>query len=89
MTERNIVTQPPTAAEIQAMARLAPGGATDLLSRRSARYRELGLEGVDLSEAEWCALLSRESRLLKRPLLTDGSRLVIGYDAATYRSLAS
>lgn len=69
------------------MARLAPGGEADLVSRRSVRYRELGLAHQDHSPAQWRSILSREPMLLRRPLLTDGARLVIGYNAQAYRSL--
>jgi arsenate reductase-like glutaredoxin family protein len=62
------------------MARLHPEGLRGLLSRRSARARALGVDPGALGEAELLELLAREPGLLRRPLLTDGRRLVVGYD---------
>jgi arsenate reductase-like glutaredoxin family protein len=70
------------------MARLHPQGAAGLLSRRSARFRALGLEGRALGEEETLELLAREPRLLRRPLLLRGDRLVVGYDEQALRGLA-
>ena len=63
------------------MARLHPQGAEGLLSRRSARFRDLGLDGRRFREDELLDLLAQEPKLLRRPLLTDGRHLVVGYDA--------
>jgi len=63
------------------LAQLAPGGVESLVSKRSRRYRELGLAGKSLDDEAWLQLLSREPMMLRRPLVTDGRRLVIGYDA--------
>lgn len=51
-----------------------------LLSRRSIRAKELGLEGQTLAPEELLDLLAKEPRLLKRPILTDGHHVVVGYD---------
>lgn len=68
------------------MAALAPGGIRDLVSAKSARYKELGLADQQLSDQEWLELLAHEPKLLRRPLLFDDVKLVIGYDE---RKLAS
>lgn len=84
--ERLHFTEPVTAAEVKKLARLA-GGVEHLVSTRSPAYRELKLAGQELSEAEWVKLFQSEPRLLRRPIVTDGKRIVIGYDEAAIREL--
>jgi hypothetical protein len=69
------------------MAALHPEGAQALLSRRSTRYRELGLEGTAFDEGELLDLLAREPKLLRRPLISDGRRLVVGFDQKALEAL--
>ncbi len=62
------------------MAALHPRGAEGLLSRRGTRFRELGLDRRGFREDELLDLLAQEPKLLRRPLITDGRHLVVGYD---------
>lgn len=84
--ERLHFTEPVTAAEVKKLARLA-GGIEHLVSTRAPAYRKLGLAGKELSEAEWVQLFQEEPRLLRRPIVTDGKRIVIGYNEAAIREL--
>lgn len=72
------------------MAQLAertPGGVLDLVSKRSVRYRELGLKDRELSTEEWLDLLEKEPKMLRRPLVVGGDKLVIGYDETGLQAL--
>ncbi len=69
------------------MAALHPDGPAGLLSTRSVRYRELGLAGRRWTEAELLDLLDGEPGLLRRPLVTDGRHLVVGFDRAGLAAL--
>ena len=64
-----------------------PAGAAGLLSTRSVRYRELGLGGRQRTAAELLELLAAEPGLFRRPLVTDGRRLVVGFDRAGLAAL--
>lgn len=77
----------PTPDEVRALAALLPGGVQDLVSTRSVKYRELGLAGRQLTEAEWVDLLAREPGLWRRPVAVRGDRVVIGYDREALRAL--
>lgn len=72
------------------MARLLPGGARDLLSTRSTRYRELGFAEdparIPANDDALLDLLAEEPRLLRRPIVTDGRAAVVGYDEAALRA---
>jgi arsenate reductase-like glutaredoxin family protein len=69
------------------MAKLAPGGIMDLVSTKGTRFKELAIAEKNLSETEWLALLEQEPKLLRRPLVTDGEHLVIGYDEQCLQGL--
>ena len=86
-TTRDIFKEPLSPAEIRALARLTPGGVRDLLSTRSPQYRALGLDQRPISEDALIALMTREPRLLRRPLVVAGDRLVIGFDRAALGAL--
>lgn len=87
MQERNYFKDRPTEAEVRELAALLPGGAQDLVSARSRRFKELGLEGRRLSEAEWVRLLAAEPGIWRRPVITDGKRVVIGFDRKAIEAL--
>jgi regulatory protein spx len=84
---RDLFKQPLTADEIRKLARLAPGGVRGLLSTRSTQVKALGLDRDGVTDAELVAAMAREPRLLRRPLLVDGRRLVIGFDQKAYAEL--
>jgi len=81
LAERQYFKQKPTVAEVEDLVRRLPGGAKELLSTRSRRFKELGLADKELSEAELIALLAEEPGLWRRPVVVRGDQVVIGYDA--------
>lgn len=89
VTERRYFTDRPTRAELEGLARLLPGGARDLLSTRSSRLKALGLRPEALGDEEILDLLAREPKLLRRPILTDGRRIIVGLDRKAIADLAS
>jgi regulatory protein spx len=86
-TTRDLFKQPLTAAEIRALAARAPDGVRSLLSTRSPQYKALGLDRRQPSTAELVALMVREPRLLRRPIVDLGDRLLIGFDRAAFDAL--
>lgn len=80
ITERNIRKQPPTREELEKLVRLLPGGAKDLISTRSRRFRELQVDLQELNEDQLLDLMAREPAILRRPIITDGNRVVVGFD---------
>jgi arsenate reductase-like glutaredoxin family protein len=81
---RDLFREPLTEGEIAELAALAPGGVRALLSTRAAPYRALGLDRKPRTDRELIALMAAEPRLLRRPLLVTGQRLVIGFDRAAF-----
>jgi Spx/MgsR family transcriptional regulator len=81
---RDLFKQPLQADEILRLAALVPEGVRGLLSLRSPQVKALGLDRRQVSDAELIALMVKEPRLLRRPLLHDGRRLVVGFKADAY-----
>lgn len=87
VTERRYFKEKPTPEEVRWLAARLPGGARDLLSTRSRRYKELGLAGRDFSDDELIALLAAEPGLWRRPVVVRGDQVVVGYDAPSLEEL--
>jgi arsenate reductase len=86
-TPRDLFREPLSVAEIRALAARHPEGVRGLLSTRSTQYKAMGLDRKTVSDAELTALMAREPRLLRRPILDLGDRLVVGFDRAAYQAL--
>ena len=82
---REIFRSPLTEAEIAALA--AHASVPDLISWRSPTARARGLHPGALPDAELLRLMSEEPRLIRRPLILAGTRLIVGADAAAIAAL--
>ena len=80
---RDIKEEPLVRAEIERMVR-SVGGAENLFSRRSSKYREMGLKDKTLSEGEMLDLMADEYTFLKRPILVAGDRTIAGFFEKEY-----
>lgn len=82
----HIYNDPPDRETLKRLASLLPGGAADLVSTRGRAYRELGLAGKSFSDDEWLDLIQEHPRLLRRPIITDGRTVLVGYKQAEYEA---
>jgi len=76
-TLREIKSEPITAAELDAMQQLA-GSYEALFSRRSMKYRPMGLHERTLTEQDYRTYILQEYSFLKRPVLVLDDRIFIG-----------
>lgn len=83
--KRNIKEAPLTREEIEKLAKNA-GGIENIFSRRSNKYRELGLKDKPLSDEEMLDLMADEYTFLKRPILVAGDTLIAGFFEKEYDS---
>jgi len=81
--KRNIRDEPLSQEEVGNLAKLL-GGAENLFSRRSVKYRELGLKDKTLSDAEMLDLMAGEYTFLKRPILVAGETALAGFFEKEY-----
>ncbi len=60
----------------------------DFLSTRNELYRERDMAEKPPTRPDAIKLMSKNPNLIRRPLLTRGSQIIIGFDEAAYRILA-
>ena len=81
--KRDIKEQPLTREEVEKLAQML-GGAENLFSRRSIKYRELGLRDKTLSENDLLDLMANEYTFLKRPIIIAGKTAIAGFFEKEY-----
>ena len=77
LEERDFFKEPLSESEVRELA-AAGGGLTELFARRSPSLKQLGLAGQELPEQQMLQLMLKEPRLIRRPLVRLGDRLVVG-----------
>jgi len=56
----------------------------EFLNSRNELYRERDMKNAPPSRAEALELMSQNPNLIKRPILVDGARIVLGSDVGIY-----
>ncbi len=84
LAERDIFAEPLSEEELTALAALRP--LRELFSFRSPSFRKLGRDPDSLSEAEMVSMVMGDPRLLRRPLVVAGGRIIVGNDADAFES---
>ncbi|MBX8936868.1 transcriptional regulator Spx [Enterococcus hulanensis] len=78
--ERDIITNPLTKEEIKNILSLTETGTDEIISIRSKVYEKLAIDFEELSLNELVVILAKYPRLLRRPLILDETRLLVGYN---------
>jgi arsenate reductase-like glutaredoxin family protein len=76
LEERDYFKEPFSQQEILDLA--GPVGLSELFARRSPSLKKLGLAGQDLPDDQMLRLMLEEPRLIRRPLVKVGDKLLIG-----------
>jgi arsenate reductase len=78
---QDIKTTPPTAKELRKLFELSGLPIAKFFNVSGDVYREMGLKDKlpTMSEEEKIQLLSSNGMLIKRPIVTDGTRISIGF----------
>lgn len=76
-------------AEVRSLAQRVQGDPVDALIRRDKKYRELGLQADGLDLDAVVAILVEHPALLQRPILDDGTNVVIGRPRERQRAWAA
>ncbi len=76
LEERDFFKEPFTQQEIQELA--SDVGTAQLFARRSPSLKKMGLADQDLSDEQMVSLMLQEPRLVRRPLVRIGGRLLVG-----------
>jgi len=86
IAEIDITTKPPSAAVLRSLIAKSGRPYTDFLNRSGVQYRERNMKEKvkTLPEDAIVAMLASEGRLLKRPIVTDGARVTVGFSAEAF-----
>ena len=76
MSDRDFFKDALSEAEIRELASLA--GTENIFASRSPSLKKLGLAGKELSGDEMIALMLQEPKLVRRPLIKVGGKLMVG-----------
>ncbi len=88
VTVRPIIDEPPTPAELAAWIPASLRPARTWLNTRGQSYRALGKAAIDaMSDAEIVSALTRDGKLVKRPVLVTSAAVVVGFDEERYAEL--
>ena len=79
--DRNIVEENPTAEELRTWIGRSGYPVKKFFNTSGMKYRELGLKDKlpQMSDEEKIELLSTDGMLVKRPILIDGDRILVGF----------
>ncbi|MBP6057522.1 MAG: arsenate reductase family protein [Nitrosomonas sp.] len=82
----DITENPPDAEALVAITERANVSLSKLFNTSGVQYRELRIKErlPALSHREVLALLASNGRLIKRPLITDGARATVGFNAEQF-----
>lgn len=69
---------PPTAEELKGLIRLLGIAPRDLLRRKEAEYKELGLADPAKSDDDIVRAMISHPRLMERPIVVNGPRAALG-----------
>jgi arsenate reductase/regulatory protein spx len=85
IVERDIFEEPFTADEIREMVKTS--GASEMFNFRSPSFKGLGLRQDELSEDRMIELMSREPRLIKRPVVRIDKKVYFGASEAKLKEI--
>ena len=82
----HIVEQIPSKEQLQAYYEASGVPLKKFFNTSGIKYRELGLKDklADMSEDEQLTLLASDGMLIKRPILTDGKKLTLGFKESDF-----
>ncbi len=85
---RPIVDQPPTKAELARWTASSGLSVRKWLNTSGQSYRAIGKEKIDAAtDAQLVDWLSKDGKLVKRPVLVAGSRVLVGFKPEAYEAL--
>jgi arsenate reductase len=85
---RPIVEEPPTVAELSRWIANSGLSVRKWLNTSGQSYRALGKETIDAaSDAQIVKMLAADGKLVKRPVLVRGDRVLVGFRPEAYEGL--
>lgn len=87
--EIHIVENPPSKEELEDLYKKSGLEIKKFFNTSGQKYRELGMKDKikTAGEDELLALLASDGMLIKRPLLTDGKKVTVGFKEEEYKNM--
>lgn len=84
--EIHIVDNPPSKQELKELYEKSGLELKKFFNTSGKKYRELGLKDKlkDMTEDEMLELLASDGMLIKRPIVTDGKKVTVGFREETF-----
>lgn len=85
--EIDITTTPPTKAILQQALKNGDYKITDLFNKSGEQYRDLNMKDKikKLTQAQMLDMLAKNGRLVKRPIVTDGKTVTVGFKEDVFK----
>jgi arsenate reductase len=85
--EHHIVKEPPTSRELKELIEKSQLPMKKFFNTSGKKYRELGLSKKlkEMTEEEQFQVLTSDPMLLKRPIVTDGDKVTVGFREEDFR----
>lgn len=84
----DIVASPPNEETIREWVQKSGESVNEFVNVRGTVYRERHLKQAQFNADEWVQELSKDGKLLKRPILVTKDNVFIGYHEGAYRRIA-
>ena len=83
----DVTINPPTRTILRDILKSGKYGLRDLFNTSGQVYRQMNMKDKlkTLSEAEAIDLLAENGKLLKRPIVTDGKKVTVGFKEPVYK----
>ncbi len=72
---------------MRGLAQTANSTVKDLINIKSQAYKKIKPDLAGMKDAEVIQLINSEPRIMKRPVLSDGQRLVIGFSEEAFQTM--
>ena len=85
----DITVDPPKLAELKDYLKKSGKELKDFLNRSGIQYREMNMKEKvkSLPPEKVLELLAKEGRLIKRPIVSDGKKVSVGFDEKEFAAL--
>ncbi len=91
LKEIDVTITPPSARALATLIKKSGRPYTDFLNRSGLQYRAQNMKEKvkSLTEKQIISLISLDGRLIKRPIVTDGKNVTVGFKEVEYDQLWS
>ena len=84
---RDLLSEPPTLAELRRLAKIAGIKVKDLVNTKSQAYRKIQPDLDALDDNGIAALIKENPRIMVRPVLVSKPHIELGFKEARYQAL--